>query len=69
MSSLSSKDRVSLCIFTYADGRRCRLPENQEALPARVPHRRLLRMGLRTSATTTPKKNPAPPPPINSPKT
>jgi hypothetical protein len=26
MSSLSPKDRVSLCIFTYADGRRCRTP-------------------------------------------
>src|SRR5277367_5790343 len=26
MSSLSPKDRVSLCIFSYADGRRCRTP-------------------------------------------
>jgi hypothetical protein len=26
MSSLSPKDRVSLCLFTYADGRRCRTP-------------------------------------------
>ena len=26
MSSLSSKDRVSLCIFTFSDGRRCRTP-------------------------------------------
>jgi len=26
MSSLSPKDRVSLCMFTYADGRRCRTP-------------------------------------------
>ena len=26
MSSLSSKDRVSLCTFTFSDGRRCRTP-------------------------------------------
>src|SRR5208282_4729428 len=26
MSSLSPKDRVSLCLFTYEDGRRCRTP-------------------------------------------
>src|SRR5277367_6118643 len=26
MSSLSPKDRASLCIFSYADGRRCRTP-------------------------------------------
>jgi hypothetical protein len=26
MSSLKSKDRVSLCSFTFADGRRCRTP-------------------------------------------
>src|SRR5277367_5789973 len=26
MSSLSPKDRVSLCMFAYADGRRCRTP-------------------------------------------
>ena len=26
MSSLSSKDRVSLCLFTFTDGRRCRTP-------------------------------------------
>ena len=26
MSSLSPKDRVSLCSFTYSDGRRCRTP-------------------------------------------
>src|SRR6266446_673944 len=26
MSSLSAKDRVSLCHFTFADGRRCRTP-------------------------------------------
>src|SRR5882757_3699481 len=26
MSSLSAKDRVSLCQFTFADGRRCRTP-------------------------------------------
>ena len=26
MSSLSVKDRVSLCQFTFADGRRCRTP-------------------------------------------
>jgi len=26
MSSLTSKDRVSLCSFTFADGRRCRTP-------------------------------------------
>ncbi len=26
MSSLSSKDRVSLCQFTFSDGRRCRTP-------------------------------------------
>src|SRR6266849_1737980 len=26
MSSLSPKDRVSLCLFTFADGRRCRTP-------------------------------------------
>src|SRR6266446_5843600 len=26
MSSLSQKDRVSLCMFTFSDGRRCRTP-------------------------------------------
>jgi hypothetical protein len=26
MPSLSAKDRVSLCQFTFADGRRCRTP-------------------------------------------
>ena len=26
MSSLSKKDRVSLCSFTFSDGRRCRTP-------------------------------------------
>src|SRR5271170_6453192 len=26
MSSLSPNDRVSLCMFAYADGRRCRTP-------------------------------------------
>jgi len=26
MSSLTSKDRVSLCLFTFEDGRRCRTP-------------------------------------------
>ena len=26
MSSLSAKDRVSLCTFTFSDGRRCRTP-------------------------------------------
>jgi len=26
MSSLSAKDRVSLCMFSFADGRRCRTP-------------------------------------------
>jgi hypothetical protein len=26
MSSLSAKDRVSLCLFTFSDGRRCRTP-------------------------------------------
>jgi len=28
MSTLSSKDRVSLCAFTFADGRRCRTPRS-----------------------------------------
>jgi len=28
MSSLSAKDRVSLCSFTFSDGRRCRTPNN-----------------------------------------
>ena len=26
MSSLSPKDRISLCLFSYEDGRRCRTP-------------------------------------------
>ncbi|MGB7283304.1 MAG: hypothetical protein WBE13_13655, partial [Candidatus Acidiferrum sp.] len=26
MSSLNAKDRLSLCLFTYEDGRRCRTP-------------------------------------------
>src|SRR5260370_18259092 len=26
MSTLSAKDRVSLCMFTFSDGRRCRTP-------------------------------------------
>ena len=29
MSSLSAKDRVSLCMFTFSDGRRCRTPRNR----------------------------------------
>ncbi len=33
MSSLSPKERVSLCLFTYEDGRRCRTPRT-----ARHPH-------------------------------
>ncbi|HZV87599.1 MAG TPA: hypothetical protein VFF95_08640 [Candidatus Binatus sp.] len=33
MSSLSSKDRVSLCLFSFTDGRRCRTPRT-----ARHPH-------------------------------
>ncbi len=33
MSSLSAKDRVSLCLFTFTDGRRCRTPRT-----ARHPH-------------------------------
>jgi hypothetical protein len=28
MSSLRSQDRVSLCAFTFADGRRCRSPRH-----------------------------------------
>ena len=28
MSSLSAKDRVSLCSFTFSDGRRCRTPRS-----------------------------------------
>jgi len=54
MSSLSPKDRVSLCLFTFEDGRRCRTPRT-----GNHP----------TSASTTPKRSPAPKPPINSPKT
>jgi hypothetical protein len=26
MPSLTAKDRVSLCLFTFTDGRRCRTP-------------------------------------------
>jgi hypothetical protein len=33
MSSLSPKDRVSLCLFTFTDGRRCRTPR-----PGHHPH-------------------------------
>jgi hypothetical protein len=29
MSSLSAKDRVSLCSFTFSDGRRCRTPRTR----------------------------------------
>ena len=29
MSSLSPKDRVSLCLFTFTDGRRCRTPRTR----------------------------------------
>ncbi len=29
MSSLSPKDRVSLCMFSFADGRRCRTPRTR----------------------------------------
>src|SRR5260370_444209 len=29
MSSLNAKDRVSLCTFTFSDGRRCRTPRNR----------------------------------------
>jgi hypothetical protein len=52
MSSLSAKDRKSLCRFTFADGRECRIPP-----PLAIP----------TSAPTTPAKTPRPAPPINSP--
>jgi hypothetical protein len=30
MSTLSPKDRVSLCSFTFADGRRCRTPRSAD---------------------------------------
>ncbi len=30
MSSLSAKDRVSLCSFTFSDGRRCRTPRTSK---------------------------------------
>src|SRR5712664_4402453 len=33
MSSLKAKDRVSLCSFTFSDGRRCRTPR-----AAKHPH-------------------------------
>jgi hypothetical protein len=52
MSSLSAKDRKSLCRFTFADGRECRIPP-----PLAIP----------TSAPITPAKTPRPAPPINSP--
>jgi hypothetical protein len=29
MSSLSAKDRVSLCSFAFSDGHRCRTPRNR----------------------------------------
>src|SRR5277367_5640760 len=41
MSSLNSKDRVSLCLFTYADGRRCRLPrasKSSSRISTGAPH-------------------------------
>jgi hypothetical protein len=38
MSSLSPQDRVSLCIFTYADGRRCRLPRASMGTPRTSSH-------------------------------
>jgi hypothetical protein len=37
MSSLSPKDRVSLCSFTFADGRRCRTPRAAKNPPAAPP--------------------------------
>jgi hypothetical protein len=54
MSSLSPKDRVSLCSFTFADGHRCRTPRT-----GKIP----------ISASTTPKKKPAPAPQNRSAKT
>ena len=30
MPSLTAKDRVSLCLFTFTDGRRCRTPTHQQ---------------------------------------
>src|SRR5437588_11777160 len=38
MSSLSSKDRVSLCTFTFSDGRRCRTPRNRDNPPFCFDH-------------------------------
>jgi hypothetical protein len=58
MSSLSAKDRVSLCQFTFADGRRCRTPrtgknphfwrvaQTLRLGKIRVPHTRVSRVGL-----------------------
>jgi len=54
MSSLSPKDRVSLCSFTFSDGRRCRTPRT-----GKNPH----------FCFYTPKKKPAPAPQKNSAKT
>jgi hypothetical protein len=48
MPSLTSKDRVSLCLFSFTDGRRCRTPA-----PATIL----------TSVSTTPKRRPRPAPP------
>jgi len=59
MSSLSAKDRVSLCSFAFSDGRRCRTPR-----VGNHPHFKLLQLWppAHLQLQPAPHKHPLPPP-------
>jgi hypothetical protein len=56
MSSLTAKDRVSLCLFTFEDGRRCRTPRISSHPHFCFYHaqRRLVPIPPKRSAETSP---------------
>lgn len=42
MSSNNSRDRASLCAFTFPDGRQCRMPRHSKESPYCLSHERML---------------------------
>ena len=78
MSSLSAKDRVSLCTFTFSDGRRCRTPRfgkhphfcfdhAQKEVRARAAQSLSKNLDYFFSGTISPPAISAPPCPASSP--
>ena len=72
MSSLSANDRVSLCSFTFSDGRRCRTPRTgknprfcfyhaQKEARARATKKLGKDLAYSSPATTSPLATSAPP--------